>query len=240
MSKRRGDLIQVTGHRGARDLAPENTLAAFGLARDLGCEAVELDVQLTRDGELAVIHDDRVDRTTDGTGLVMDHTMGELKRLDAGQGETIPTLGEVFDLLLDTPMRIQIELKGVGTEEPAAAFVKTRELASRVVFTSFHHRRVLRAKELLPEVSTGILITCSPADPKLFLESARADRLHVNYVRIDELLVEQVKALGKQIIAWGRIVETADIDRLIELGVDAIGSDRPDLVIERLRIKGKR
>ena len=228
-------MISVTGHRGARGLAPENTLAAFRLARELGCDAVELDVQLTSDGELAVIHDETLERTTNGHGRVSACTIAELKRLDAGKGERIPTVGEVLDLLGESRLVIQMELKGPGTEEAAARAVRDRRLESRVAFTSFHHRRVLKMKSLLPDVTTGILVTCSPVDPKGLLDSAGVDNLHVNEARLDRELVAAVHAAGHRIYAWGHIVEIPVIDRVIALGVDAIGSDRPDLVIEQLR-----
>jgi glycerophosphoryl diester phosphodiesterase len=230
-------LIQVTGHRGARDLVPENTLAGFRLARELGCDAVELDVHLTRDGRLAVIHDQTLERTTNGRGPVSDCTFEELSRLDAGRGERIPSLEQVFDLLADSGMRIQIELKGAATEEPVADFVRSRGVLDRVAFTSFFHRRVLRMRELLPEATTGILIACNPVDPAALLASARADNLHVNQTCLDSALVQDVRKAGKRIIAWGIVTEIPVIDRLIALGVDAIGSDRPDLVLERLRGK---
>jgi glycerophosphoryl diester phosphodiesterase len=230
-------LIQVTGHRGARDLAPENTLAGFRLAHELGCDAVELDVQLTRDGRLAVIHDETLERTTNGHGLVSDCTLEELKRLDAGSGERIPSLEEVFDLLADSGMRIQIELKGAGTEEPVAELVRGRGLLDRVAFTSFFHKRVVRMRKLLPQATTGILIACNPADAGVLLESARADNLHVNQRCLDAALVQDVRRAGKRIVAWGIVTEITVIDRLIALGVDAIGSDRPDLVLQRLRGK---
>jgi glycerophosphoryl diester phosphodiesterase len=228
-------MIEVTGHRGARGLAPENTLAAFGKALELGCNAVELDIQRTRDGALAVIHDMTIDRTTNGSGPVLSYTMSELKSFDAGQGERIPGLEEVFRLLSASDMKIQIELKGTDTEELAAAMVKRFELPERVIFTSFFHRRVLKAKEILPGVRTGILITCNPVDPLEMLRVTGADNLHVNHTRIDAQLVETVHSGDRKIVAWGNIVEMQEIDRLVGLGVDAIGSDRPDIVLKRLR-----
>ena len=227
--------IEVTGHRGAADLAPENTLAGFRLASALGCHAVELDVQLTADGRLAVIHDARLDRTTNGSGPVSSRTLAELKLLDAGKGEQIPSLEEVLDLLRDTGMTLQIELKGEGTEREAPRVVAKAGMARRVRFTSSAHEKVFEAKKSLPEAETGLLNGSAPADPLRLLESYRADCLHVRHEAIDRRLVELVHGAGKKIIASGRIVEIAPIDRLIDLGVDIIGSDRPDMVIERLK-----
>ena len=214
---------------------PENTLAAFSTALELGCHAVELDVRRTRDGALAVIHDANIDRTTNGTGPVLSYTMSELKSFDAGQGEKIPGLEEVFELLCASDMKIQIELKGPDTEEPAAAMVKRFDLSERVTFTSFFHRRVLRVKEIQPAARTGILITCNPVNPLEMLRVTGADNLHVNHARIDAQLVQTIHRAERRIVAWGNIVEVQDVDRLVAVGVDAIGSDRPDIVLKRLR-----
>lgn len=227
-------MIKVTGHRGAADLAPENTLAGFRKALSLGCHSVELDVQLTRDDNLAVIHNETIDHTTDGHGPVESLTMAELKRFDAGGGERIPELGEVLELFEPTDMSIQIELKGSGTAAPTVELVRKWGMESRVTFTSFFHRRVLEAGRLLPEATTGILIDCSPIEPLRMMEAAGADNLHVNHFRIESELVEVVHSAGKRIVAWGLVVEVDVIDRMIDLGVDVIGSDRPDLVLERL------
>jgi glycerophosphoryl diester phosphodiesterase len=230
-------MVEVTGHRGARALFPENTLGGFRLARELGCHAVEMDVRITADGELVVIHDASIDRTTNGSGPVDGYTLKELQTFDAGRGERIPTLREVLVLLKDSELRIQIELKAPGTETAVPDLARKWGLEQRVTFTSFFHRRVLEAKRLLPAAAGGVLITCNPVEPLKILAAAGADNLHVHHRRIDADLVHRVQAAGRKIIAWGEIVETAVIDRLIGLGVDVIGSDRPDLVLERITAK---
>ena len=107
----------VLGHRGASGYAPENTLEAFKLAMDMGADGFELDVHLSKDGELVVIHDETVDRTTDGTGFVGEMTLAQLKALDAWnhkegyQGARIPTLAEVYDLIRDTDHIVNVEIK---------------------------------------------------------------------------------------------------------------------------------
>jgi len=229
-------MIEVTGHRGVKGLAPENTLSGFRKAVEIGCHGVELDVRLTSDGQLAVIHDATLERTTNGKGAVIDCTMAELNTLNAGYGQTIPTLAEVFKLLKGSPINIQIELKGPNTEEPAAELVREWGFEERVTFTSFFHHRVLRIKNKYPEVTTGILVSCNPVRPLDLLQSAEADNLHVNHSRIDSILVENMQLTAGKLIAWGNIVETGVIERLIKLKVDTIGSDRPDLVLERLKV----
>ena len=228
-------MIKVTGHRGARNLFPENTLKGFVYAKELGCDRIELDVHLTKDKKLAVIHDADLSRTTNGSGAVADFTFQELQAFDAGEGEHIPSLDEVFELLKDDAIRIQIELKGPETEKYVPQLVAKWNYTKRVIFTSFFHHRVKIAKELLPDAETGILIACNPIDPGSLLRSAGADALHVNYARIDQKLVRDIHSMNKIIVAWGIIVEIPVIENLIDLGVDVIGSDRPDVVLECLR-----
>lgn len=234
-STHEGPAIRVTGHRGARDLAPENTLRGFALALSLGCHAVELDVQLTRDGRLAVIHDATLDRTTSGEGLVSEHTLDQLQGLDAGGGERIPSLEEILVLLRPSHLSIQIELKGAGTEHLAPGVVQRMDMTKRVRFTSFFHLRLLAARELAPDVRTGVLVGSNPVDPVHLLRSAGANSIHVMHTRIDHRIVQLVHENGDTFVAMGRIVDVDTVDRLVGLGVDEIGSDRPDLVIERLK-----
>lgn len=229
-------MIEITGHRGASGLSPENTLAGFRLAAELGCDNVELDVHLTKDGEVAVIHDDTIDRTTNGSGPVSSYRMAELKQFDAGEGERIPSLEEVFQLLKDTDTNIQIELKGLNMEAPCVELVKELGMLDRVSFTSFFHCRVLQIKNILPDATTGILVACNPVNPIELLAQAKAERLHVNHKVIDARLVEEVHRGGRKIVAWGTILEPQVIDRLIDVGVDIIGSDRPDLLVKRVKL----
>jgi len=229
-------MIQVTGHRGARELAPENTLAGFALAWELGCHAVELDVHLTHDDKLAVIHDSTVDRTTDGAGPVSSLKLDDLRQYDAGNGQHIPSLEDVLEFLQPSPLLIQIELKGSGTEKHAPGVVrKMGLLPNRVRFTSFFHRRLLEAKRLFPAVQTGVLTDTNPVDPIHMLRSARADTFHIKHPRLDEWLVNQIHGFGHRIVAMGKILDETTVDHLIGLRVDVIGSDRPDMVIRRLK-----
>ena len=233
-------MITVTGHRGAKGIVPENTIVSFVKAMELGCEAIELDVHISKDGRLVVIHDERVDRTTNGSGSVTEMSLEELKELDAGNGNRIPTLDEVFETVRSSALTVQIELKGTGTEKVVPEFAESRRMTERVVFTSFWHNRVFEAKKRLPGAKSGILISCHPVDPVQLLDQAQADYLHVRSSYIDRALVETVHRAGRTIRAWGENTEISVIDRLIELEVDAIGSDRPDVVIERLKKAGKR
>ena len=122
----------LTGHRGAAELEPENTRLSIQKAIDLGVDQVEIDVHLTRDQHLVVIHDATVDRTTNGQGAVADFTLEEVKRLDAGKGERIPTLQEVIDLVRGKVV-LQIELKGPDTAEPVVRTVEQNNIENEVL-----------------------------------------------------------------------------------------------------------
>lgn len=162
--------MKIWAHRGCSQMYPENTLLAFEKAAQIkGLEGIELDIQLTKDGELAVIHDERVDRTTEGTGFVRDYRLTELKKLhiyaDSHPSQEIPTINEVFDLLeagLKAGLRLNIELKnGVypyeGMEEKIIALVHKRGLQDAVVYSSFYARSLERVRALDAEAEIGIL-----------------------------------------------------------------------------------
>lgn len=233
-------MIDAIGHRGAAGLYPENTVGGFLLAQDLGCQAVELDARSSNDGELVVIHDGTVDRTTNGTGSVGSFQLEELRALDAGKGERVPSLREVLEALHGGSMVVQIELKEDRIEQDVCDLVSELGMANRVVCTSFVHRRVFVVKQILPAITTGVLVSCTPVRPLEVLAVACADRLHMHHERINHDLVTEVRAGGAQIVAWGKIIEPAVMDRLIALEVDAIGSDRPDLLVRQLGKHGMR
>lgn len=164
--------MKIWAHRGCSQLYPENTPLAFEKAAAIeGLEGIELDIQLTKDGEVVVIHDERVDRTTEGIGFVRDYTLSELKRLhiyaDNNPCQHIPTMDEVFDLLaarLKTGLRLNIELKnGVypypGMEEKIVGLVHKRGLQDAVVYSSFYARALERVRALDAEAEIGILDT---------------------------------------------------------------------------------
>lgn len=162
--------MKIWAHRGCSQMYPENTLLAFEKAAALkGLEGIELDIQLTKDGEIVVIHDERVDRTTDGSGYVKDHMLAELKKLkiDAGENpvQCIPTMEEVFDLLEDrlrAGMKLNIELKnGVypypGMEEKIVELVRGRGFEKAVVYSTFYAKSLARLKELDSAAELGML-----------------------------------------------------------------------------------
>ena len=224
-------MVEVVGHRGAAAYEPENTLRSFETAIRLGVNTIELDIHLTKDRRLVVMHDSTVDRTTNGKGEIKEMYLHELRRLDAGKGEKIPTLEEVIKLAKGR-VALQIELKGRGTAIPAAELI-SKYNADNTYLISFISIMITNVKKNFPNILTGMLLQHTPKDPLIVLKSTGADMLSINHSEIDEQTIEKVQREKKQICAW-TANEPAEIRRLISLGVDAIVSDKPDLVIKNL------
>ncbi len=219
----------LTGHRGAAKLEPENTLLSIQKAIDLGVDQVEIDVHLTRDQHLVVIHDTTVDRTTDGQGAIADFTLAAVKQLDAGKGECIPTLQEVMDLVRGKVI-LQIELKGPDTAEPVIQAVKQNNMENEVLLTSFVHDRLREARQINPNLRLGALWGNPPPDACEQAIDMGTEAIHIQHLNIDSQLVREAHAHGLKIRAWNPDT-VEEIQRVVDLGVDAIGSNRPDLLI---------
>lgn len=182
-------MSMILGHRGASGYAPENTLEAFQLAMEMGADGFELDVHMSADGELVVIHDESVDRTTNGTGLVRELTLRELKALDAScgmnayAGARIPTLSEVFDLIRDTRHIVNVEIKTDDwfypqIEEKCIALAEEKAVEDRVIYSSFNHHTLLKLRTLKPDAKLGMLFGDLLLDPWTCAQQLRVDYLH--------------------------------------------------------------
>lgn len=241
--------IENAAHRGASGFAPENTLAAFDLALEMKADYIEVDVQRTKDGELVIIHDTKVDRTTNGTGYVWDYSLEELKKLDAGQwkgrkfaGEQIPTLREVLDRY-GGKVGFLIELKEPGfypgIEKQVAELIREynfeRPQKGKVIIQSFSYSSIKKMKELLPDVPVGILAAHkSQTTMENLLEvSVYADWFNPHYSIVTKELVEQVHSLGMKMASWTARSRKAT-NFLLDMGVDTIITDYPDYVSSRI------
>jgi glycerophosphoryl diester phosphodiesterase len=225
-------------HRGASGRAPENTRAAFAAALDLGAEAIELDVQLSADGELVVIHDETLDRTTDGAGPVGDRSAAELAALDAGvwfapefAGERIPRLADVLAQVRDR-VTLNVEIKSardLGVIEPKlAALVAAEHAAEWVVFSSFHSEGVRNMRAAAPWARLGVLCDEDPRTRGLALANeVNAEMLIPGRRWLDARIVEEAHVRGLDVWVW-TVNEPGEMRRLIALGVDALFSDYPE------------
>lgn len=231
--------MKIIAHRGASGNFPENTIAAFKEAARLPVFGVEFDVHMTADGELVVIHDETVDRTSSGSGYVKDMTLKELKKYDFGswfapefQGETIPTLPEVFDVFDATDHKLNIELKSdifpyEGMVEKVLDLIAERELESRVIISSFDHTAILSVKQLNPQIETAALFMEVLVHPLNYLHKIPADALHI-------LFPAAIRPSITEVITSGMPVRTFTVNEenyailLKQAGVQAIFTDYPE------------
>lgn len=193
-------MTKIYGHRGAKGTYPENTLLSFAKAIEQGVEGLELDVYMTKDGEIVVIHDESLERTTDGNGSIKDMTLEEIKQFSAGPkskfahfpnydeelwaAERVPTLMEVFELLKPYPTELNIELKTTlekyeGIEEKVLSIVKAYGNQRKVVYSSFHLPTILRVKRLSPEAKIAWLLSEKITLPKDQLQTLELEALHI-------------------------------------------------------------
>ena len=241
--------VMNIAHRGASGYAPENTMAAFDKALQMKADYFELDVQMSKDGKLVLIHDVTVDRTTDGTGRVGDLTFKELRRLDAGSwfdpafaGERIPTLEEALDRYRGK-IGILIEIKNPelypGIERKVAKALKKRNLHKprngKIIVQSFNHDSVKKFHSLLPSVPVGVLISYRDegiSDKELRNFAKYADYVNPNKDMVDRSLVKRIHRFGMKTTPW-TVRDRAEADRLKSIRVDGIVTDYPDYVHPR-------
>jgi glycerophosphoryl diester phosphodiesterase len=232
----------VFSHRGYSALAPENTLSAFELAIQNGAEAVELDAKMSVDGEIMVIHDQTVDRTTNGKGRVNQLTLAELKALDAGSsfdakyaGEKIPTLAEVFESIGGRAL-INVELTNYESTNDdlmpkVVALVKKFNIQDGIIFSSFHPFNILKARRLLPEVPAGLLTLEGNLGKLLRSWPGRLVAPSLIHPWVDDATAEFIAAehrRGRRVHVW-TVNKADDMRRLFDAGVDGIFTDDPVL-----------
>ncbi len=219
------------GHRGACGYEPENTLRSFNRAVQLHVDMIELDVHVCRSGEIVVIHDSKVDRTTNGTGYVADKTLDELRTLDAGKGERLPALQEVLDLI-NRKVKVNIELKGTGTAKPVFQLLEKHVKESGwsysdFLISSFNHDELQEFRRLSKEFSIGVLTKDIPTGFVEFVERIGAYSVNVCIESITKELVDDARRRGIKVFVW-TVDSIDDIGRMKSLGVDGICSNYPD------------
>jgi glycerophosphoryl diester phosphodiesterase len=223
--------LLIIGHRGASAEAPENTLAAMALAAEQGADGVEFDVQLSADGCPVVIHDDMVDRTTNGKGVVTTLTLAELKQLDAGEGQQIPTLDEIFEQFghrLLYNVELKVEVGSQPSERLVAAVadcIQGHNVAERVLVSSFDVPTVQHAQALMPAgVLIGLLRAPFPQPDTPLQPLGQAD--HPCWVMVDEAYMAWVRQHNRRVHVW-TVDDPAEAQRLKSLGVNGIITNKP-------------
>ena len=226
-------MVLRIGHRGAAGYEPENTLRSFSRAMEIGVDMIEFDIHICSTGEIAVIHDETVERTTDGTGHISDLTYQELRGLDAGLGERVPTLNEVFDQVLGHSM-LNIELKGDGTGCPVLKAVEQYINAGRAksddfLVTSFKVEALVSLRELSDSIRIGILTAGDPEDVLGLAGDLDAHSVNPHHSMVGERFVEASHERGFMIYPW-TVNEKDVITKMKNLNVDGIISDYPDRI----------
>lgn len=204
---------------------PENTLRSFVAAQQAGLDLIELDLHLSKDGALVVMHDADVDRTTDGTGAIADKTLAELRALDAGRGERVPTFEEVLDAV---KAPLQAEIKDVAAARALAEVMHSRDLVSRVEVLSFHDEALAEIARLVPGVRTALVASRYGTDVVERATAVGATTLVLNIRRITLEVVEHARKADLKIIGW--VVNTQDHLRLVRaLQLDGATTDYPEI-----------
>jgi glycerophosphoryl diester phosphodiesterase len=223
------------GHRGAAGHAPENTLLSFRKAIDLGADWVELDVHVVQN-ELVVIHDETLERTTSGEGYVAAQDLDVLQQLDAGKGQTIPTLNDVVKLVKHR-VGINIELKEAEAITPVANLIEKAVRQGnwsydQFIVSSVNHEEIRSVKKLNPDILTGALITRDPPPSALFAEELRAYSIHPSMETVNKALVADAHKRGIKVFVF-TVNDPVDLFRMEALGVDGVFTDYPERVAQR-------
>lgn len=237
-------LTRVTGHRGAKMRAPENTLAGFRAARRLGAGWVELDSKLTKDGVPIVIHDDTLDRTTDGAGKVESATLAEIRKLDAGawfapefKGEKVPTLAEALAAISAEGLGVNVEIKPCSGRERETADASCRVIRETwpkglpaPIVSSFQRVSLEAAMAAAPELPRGLLLENYEADWRETAERLACKAIHPRWSALTEDWVRHIKQARFACLTW-TVNDPAAAKRLAGWGVDSIITDAPDLIV---------
>lgn len=239
---------KIFAHRGASGYAPENTLDAFSLAAKQGADGVELDVHLTRDGEVVVAHDETIDRCSNGTGRITDMTLEELRRFTfnkpfpAHANARIPTLREVYELLKPTGLEVNVELKNGVIDYPnlearCIEIARDMGMTERVLYSSFNHYSLLRVKAIDPSLPCGLLYGCMLVRPWAYAKSLGMDALHPHFAELQvEGECEAAHALGLLVNPW-TVNEEAHLRFVLGAGADIVITNYPD---RALRVRSER
>ncbi|WP_443662518.1 glycerophosphodiester phosphodiesterase [Clostridium sp.] len=226
-------------HRGASGYFPENTMLSFRKAIELGATGIETDVQMTSDGVLVLIHDENVDRTTNGTGLVKNFKFVDLNKLDAGSwfndnynNEMIPTVEQLIILAKENNIILNLEIKNgevtyPGIEEKLIEMIYKYNYVDKVILSSFNHYSMVHCKEISKKIKTGLLYMAGLYHPEEYCKYTGADALHPYYISINKEIIDDAKKDG--ILVNPFTVNTQEaMEKLIEAGVSGIITNYPD------------
>jgi glycerophosphoryl diester phosphodiesterase len=220
-------------HRGASGHEPENTLLAVEKAAALGAPWIEIDV-FAVEGELVVIHDERLEKTTNGTGHVRQRSLAYLRSLDAGKGQQIPMLREVLDLVKGR-MGVNVELKGPETAAPVVKLIDEYKglpgmYGGRILVSSFDHRELSKVRSLNPDIPIGALGFGPPPAHAAFAQDLGAVSVHTGLSRVNQAFVDDAHRRGLKVFVY-TVNHPDDLRRVRAMGVDGVFTNYPELVL---------
>jgi glycerophosphoryl diester phosphodiesterase len=223
--------MKIIGHRGASGYYPENTLTSFKKALEMGVDMIEFDVHALPSGEVVVMHDHRINRTTNGMGYVLNSSFADLRLLDAGGSDTVPTLEEVIELV-DKRVPLNIELKGHKSAVAVADILKTYLQrgwdTDDFVVSSFNHHDLKHFKDLMPDINVAALMDAIPLNYSAFAEDLQAFAVCPGDGAISKEYVDDAHARGLDVYVW-TINDAEEAERMYMLGVDGIFTNYPDI-----------
>ena len=242
-----GTLIHA--HRGASAYSPENTLAAFSKAIEQDADCIELDVHLSKDNQIVVAHDERLERVSNGTGYINDHTLEELKQLDfcrvkpeyaqtESSPQTIPALSEVFSLVKPTRLTMNIELKTTERLYPQlpemlVSLANEFSMSDRIIYSSFNHYSLMQIKSITPKARIGLLYNMGMVDPWVYAGYLKAEAIHPYYYVIASLpeTARRCHENGVKVNVW-TVDDPQAIKLMLKCCVDGIITNKPDVAVE--------
>lgn len=225
--------MYVVGHRGCAGLLPENTILGFRHAIGLGVDMLECDVHLTRDGHLIVMHDPLVDRTTNGTGAIADLSFAQMRALDAGRTERVPTLDEVLEVVGAAGKPLLLELKGEETAGLALDAVRARGMLAGVTFTCFDLRRIEEVRRLEARAHTGAIFSRADLGSIDTAVAVGATGTGIQFRSLTPEILDKAHAVGLDVRTWNPDSEE-DQRQAMALRPDGISTNRPDRLLALL------
>jgi glycerophosphoryl diester phosphodiesterase len=238
-------------HRGFSGKYPENTMLAFEKAIEVGCEGIEFDVHFSKDGKLVIVHDETIDRTSNQNGFVKDLTYEELCQADFSYKfqkeygfQRIPTLEEYLEFVKDKDIITNIELKtGIfeypGIEQAVYDLIRKYDLRDKMIISSFNHYSVMRMKEIDPDIKCGLLTESWLIKAGEYVKNCGVECFHPIGTMLNPETVKEVRDNGIEINTW-TVNKPEEVDYMINLGVDGIIGNNPDVTGRRLKAAGLR
>jgi glycerophosphoryl diester phosphodiesterase len=241
-------MTQIFAHRGFSAAFPENTMKAFIEAEKVGANGLEIDVQLSKDGEVVIIHDEKVDRTTNGTGFIKDLTYKEIRKLDASyknkkwlKKEPIPSFTELLEWMTTNSLICNVELKnGIfpykGMEEKVVALIRYYNLENRIILSSFNHYSIVHCYQLAPEIEIAPLYSEGLFMPWVYAQSINAKGIHPKLIAAPNEIILSAMENGIAVRPY-TVNKEVDMNRLFDIGCSALITDDPEKALEIQRKK---